>query len=191
MLGSETHLLIRHDQVPRNDDAYSRCHWLHPHSPGSANIRRLHREQSHRRAGHQLPRPSAQANTGQKAWWLHDQANSSRVWSQVKEVVKTSSGSLTLKLDSGAEMGDVDCLLFAIGRKPNTDWLNLQATVATKSHPCLPKMGDWGWVRRGWRWTRAGTWWRTPTRTPPSTASTPSATSAASSSSRPVLQGRL
>lgn len=48
-----------------------------------------------------------------------------------QEVVKNADGSLTLKLDDGRET-NVDCVVWAIGREPATDVINLEATgVAT------------------------------------------------------------
>lgn len=48
-----------------------------------------------------------------------------------KEVVKNADGLLTLKLENGTEQ-TVDCLVWAIGREPATDVINLEATgVAT------------------------------------------------------------
>ncbi len=48
-----------------------------------------------------------------------------------KEVVKNADGSLTLKLENGEEQS-VDCLVWAIGREPATDVINLEvAGVAT------------------------------------------------------------
>ncbi|WP_373819335.1 glutathione-disulfide reductase [Glaesserella sp.] len=48
-----------------------------------------------------------------------------------KEVVKNADGSLTFKLEDGREQ-EVDCLVWAIGREPATDLINLAATgVAT------------------------------------------------------------
>lgn len=48
-----------------------------------------------------------------------------------KEVVKNADGSLTLKLENGEEQ-TVDCLVWAIGREPATDVINLAVTgVAT------------------------------------------------------------
>ncbi|AWX13741.1 glutathione-disulfide reductase [Mergibacter septicus] len=44
-----------------------------------------------------------------------------------KEVIKNPDGSLTLKLENGSEQ-TVDCLVWAIGRVPMTDNLNLSAT---------------------------------------------------------------
>ncbi|OOR99916.1 glutathione-disulfide reductase [Haemophilus paracuniculus] len=48
-----------------------------------------------------------------------------------QEVVKNADGSLTLKLEDGRSQ-TVDCLIWAIGRQPATDVINLEATgVAT------------------------------------------------------------
>ena len=48
-----------------------------------------------------------------------------------QEVVKNANGSLTLKLEDGRE-STVDCLVWAIGREPTTDKINLAAAgVAT------------------------------------------------------------
>ena len=44
-----------------------------------------------------------------------------------QEVIKNQDGSLTLKLEDGREH-NVDCLIWAIGRVPSTDKLNLEAT---------------------------------------------------------------
>ena len=43
-----------------------------------------------------------------------------------KEVVKNADGSVTLKLEDGREQ-TVDCLIWAIGREPTTDKINLHA----------------------------------------------------------------
>ena len=43
-----------------------------------------------------------------------------------KAVVKNADGSVTLKLEDGREQ-TVDCLIWAIGREPTTDKINLQA----------------------------------------------------------------
>ena len=43
-----------------------------------------------------------------------------------KEVVKNADGSVTLHLEDGREQ-TVDCLIWAIGREPTTDKINLQA----------------------------------------------------------------
>ena len=48
-----------------------------------------------------------------------------------QEIVKNADGSLTFKLEDGREQ-EVDCLVWAIGRQPATDVINLAATgVAT------------------------------------------------------------
>ncbi|MDH2998173.1 glutathione-disulfide reductase [Pasteurellaceae bacterium LFhippo2] len=48
-----------------------------------------------------------------------------------QEVIKNADGSLTLKLEDGREQ-TVDCLIWAIGREPATDVINLEVTgVAT------------------------------------------------------------
>ncbi|MDP8170688.1 glutathione-disulfide reductase [Pasteurella skyensis] len=44
-----------------------------------------------------------------------------------QEVVKNTDGSVTLKLEDGREQ-TVDCLIWAIGRQPATDVINLEAT---------------------------------------------------------------
>lgn len=44
-----------------------------------------------------------------------------------QQVIKNSDGSLCLKLEDGREQ-EVDCLIWAIGRKPATDNINLEAT---------------------------------------------------------------
>ncbi|OOH85740.1 glutathione-disulfide reductase [Pasteurellaceae bacterium 15-036681] len=44
-----------------------------------------------------------------------------------QEVVKNVDGSLTLKLEDGREQ-EVDCLIWAIGREPATDVINLEVT---------------------------------------------------------------
>lgn len=43
-----------------------------------------------------------------------------------KAVIKNSDGSLTLQLENGSDY-TVDCLVWAIGREPETDHLNIQA----------------------------------------------------------------
>ena len=53
--------------------------------------------------------------------------------SSVSEVIKNEDGSLTIHLEDGRS-NTVDCLIWAIGRKPNTDKINLEATgVETNS----------------------------------------------------------
>lgn len=44
-----------------------------------------------------------------------------------QEVTKNSDGSITLKLEDGREQ-NIDCLVWAIGREPATDVINLQVT---------------------------------------------------------------
>lgn len=52
----------------------------------------------------------------------------------LREVVKNSDGSLILKLEDGREQ-QVDCLVWAIGRDPATDKINLEAAgVATNAN---------------------------------------------------------
>ncbi|WP_289118315.1 glutathione-disulfide reductase [uncultured Idiomarina sp.] len=46
----------------------------------------------------------------------------------VREVVKQDDGTLTLHFENGKTMEGVDCLVWAIGRVPSTDNINLQAT---------------------------------------------------------------
>lgn len=56
---------------------------------------------------------------------LHTQSN-------VNKVEKMCDGSLTVSCDNGSVFTNVDCLIWAIGREPATDKLNLAATgVAT------------------------------------------------------------
>ena len=55
-----------------------------------------------------------------------------------KEVVKNADGSLTLKLDHGDEY-TIDCLIWAIGREPATDNLNLEAVgIQTDKRGYIP-----------------------------------------------------
>lgn len=55
-----------------------------------------------------------------------------------KEVVKNADGSLTLKLDHGDEY-TIDCLIWAIGREPATDDLNLEAVgIQTDKRGYIP-----------------------------------------------------
>lgn len=84
-LGSETHLLIRHDKVLRSFDNII-SDTLTEHMAGTGiNI--------------------------------HKETN-------IKKVVKEASGALTLTLDTGKTL-EVDTLLWAIGRHPETKALNL------------------------------------------------------------------
>lgn len=53
--------------------------------------------------------------------------------SSLKEVVKNEDGSLTINLEDGRS-NTVDCLIWAVGRRPNTDNINLEVTgVETNS----------------------------------------------------------
>ena len=45
-------------------------------------------------------------------------------------MTKGSNGKLTLDLNTGNKVEDVDCLLWAIGRIPNTDKICLDKTVS-------------------------------------------------------------
>lgn len=86
-LGTETHILIRHDTFLRSFD------------PIIAETLQQH-----------------MSNTGLK---VHQKTN-------IKKVEGEKGGPLTLHLDNGSTM-EVDCLLWAIGRHPNTDYLGLDA----------------------------------------------------------------
>lgn len=46
----------------------------------------------------------------------------------VREVVKQDNGTLTLNFENGQSMDGVDCLVWAIGRVPSTDKINLECT---------------------------------------------------------------
>ncbi|MDX3772609.1 glutathione-disulfide reductase [Chromatiaceae bacterium AAb-1] len=50
---------------------------------------------------------------------------------QVSHIEKTSNGLLTVYSENGEAFADVDCLIWAIGREPATDKLNLQAVGVT------------------------------------------------------------
>lgn len=50
---------------------------------------------------------------------------------QVTSATKESDGKLTLDLNTGGKIEDVDCLLWAIGRIPNTDKMNLEKVGVT------------------------------------------------------------
>ena len=53
--------------------------------------------------------------------------------STLKEVVKNEDGSLTINVEDGRS-NTVDCLIWAVGRRPNTDNINLEVTgVETNS----------------------------------------------------------
>lgn len=55
-----------------------------------------------------------------------------------KEVVKNADGSLTLELTNGDKF-TVDCLIWAIGRQPATDNINLEAAgIQTNKHGYIP-----------------------------------------------------
>jgi glutathione reductase (NADPH) len=49
----------------------------------------------------------------------------------VRQVVKNADGKLTVSCEDGTEFTDVDCLIWAIGRAPATNNLNLQAAGVT------------------------------------------------------------
>lgn len=53
---------------------------------------------------------------------------------QVTKATKESNGTLTLDLNTGGKIQDVDCLLWAIGRSPNSDKLGLEK-VGIKTDP--------------------------------------------------------
>lgn len=52
---------------------------------------------------------------------------------QLKEVIKEEDGTLTLVCDQGTTTSGINALIWAIGRTPNTDDLNLEATGVTMS----------------------------------------------------------
>lgn len=52
---------------------------------------------------------------------------------QLKEVIKEDDGTLTLVCDQGTITKGVNALIWAIGRKPNSDTLNLESTDVTVS----------------------------------------------------------
>ncbi len=54
-----------------------------------------------------------------------------------QEVIKEDNGSLTLKLENGNSL-NIDCLVWAIGREPSTDNINLEAAGV--------KVGDRGYI---------------------------------------------
>ncbi len=45
----------------------------------------------------------------------------------IKDVVKQDDGNLTIRAENGDTISDVDCLVWAIGREPATDSINLEA----------------------------------------------------------------
>ena len=57
----------------------------------------------------------------------------------LESIEKNSTGKLTLKGASGYQINDVDALIWAIGRKPLTDKINLEVTgVNTDQHGFIP-----------------------------------------------------
>lgn len=61
---------------------------------------------------------------------MQDEGPTLHTHSTPKQVTKAEDGSLTLTFDNGHEI-TVDCLIWAIGREPNTDQLNLAAAGVT------------------------------------------------------------
>ena len=49
----------------------------------------------------------------------------------IVEVIKQDNGQVTIKLSNGSEITDVDALIWAIGRRPNTDNIGLDKTSVT------------------------------------------------------------
>lgn len=49
---------------------------------------------------------------------------------QVTKATKEADGTLTLDLNTGSKITDVNCLLWAIGRVPNSDTLGLDKVVS-------------------------------------------------------------
>ncbi|UZJ51208.1 hypothetical protein CBS101457_000528 [Exobasidium rhododendri] len=86
-LGTETHILIRHDTFLRTFDPII-CETL-------------------------------QKYMGETGLNVHQKTN-------IKKVEGKKGGPLTLHLDTGKQL-EVDCLLWAIGRRPNTDNLGLES----------------------------------------------------------------
>jgi glutathione reductase (NADPH) len=86
-LGSETHLLIRHDKFLRNFDP--------------------------------IISDTLQEYMGNTGLNVHQSTNITRVDGE-------KGGPLTLTLDKGGKL-EVDCLIWAIGRRPNTDNLGLES----------------------------------------------------------------
>ncbi|PWN25414.1 glutathione reductase [Jaminaea rosea] len=92
-LGTETHLLIRHDTFLRSFDP--------------------------------IIAETLQEHMGKTGLNVHKRTN-------IKKVEGQKGGPLTLHLDSGKTL-EVDCLLWAVGRRPNTDYLGLdKAGVKTE-----------------------------------------------------------
>lgn len=92
-LGSETHLLIRHDTFLRTFDP--------------------------------IIAETLQEHMGKTGLNVHKRTN-------IKKVEGKKGGPLTLHLDSGKTL-EVDCLLWAVGRRPNTDYLGLDK-AGVKTH---------------------------------------------------------
>ncbi|ACY86198.1 glutathione-disulfide reductase [Edwardsiella piscicida] len=69
---------------------------------------------------------------------MHSEGPQLHTHSVPQSVVKNADGSLTLTLENGHRQ-TVDCLIWAIGRDPNTDRLNLGAAgVATDANGYIP-----------------------------------------------------
>jgi len=49
---------------------------------------------------------------------------------QVTKATKEADGTLTLDLNTGSKITDVNCLLWAIGRVPNSDKIGLENAVS-------------------------------------------------------------
>lgn len=86
-LGTETHLLIRHDK------------FLRPFDP--------------------IISDTLQDYMGKTGLKVHQKTN-------IKKVTGTKGGPLTIETDQGETL-EVDCLLWAVGRRPNTDNLGLES----------------------------------------------------------------
>lgn len=52
------------------------------------------------------------------------------IFIQVKNIVKKGDGLMIVETDTGT-ISDVDCVLWAIGRTPNTDSLDLHNVVSS------------------------------------------------------------
>lgn len=100
-LGTESHLLVRHDRPLRSFEPVI--------------IDRL------------LERMKQDGVTQ-----LHTQA-------EVAKIEKNTAGILTVHTKSGEVIDDVDCLVWAIGREPATDQLNLEAAGV--------RADEWGYIR--------------------------------------------
>lgn len=86
-LGSETHLLIRHDKFLRNFDS--------------------------------IINDTLQEHMSKTGLKVHPKTN-------IKKVTGEKGKTLTIETDTGEKL-EVDCLLWAVGRRPNTDNLGLEA----------------------------------------------------------------